>query len=48
MFEMVWGWVDAPIFWGSVGLLVGWNFLPQPAVVKKAVDWVRAKVTSKG
>lgn len=26
------------------GLIVGWNFLPQPAFVKNAVDKVRAKI----
>ena len=34
----------------SLGLVVGWNFLPQPAFVKSKVDqvvaWVKAKVTS--
>lgn len=40
--------VGEPAFYGSVGLLVGWNVLPQPAVVKewydKAVAWVKSKV----
>lgn len=26
------------LFWFSIGLVVGWNFLPQPEVVKSLVD----------
>ena len=37
------GFLGAPLFWGIVGLLVGWNLLPQPAVVKKAWDFVVSK-----
>lgn len=47
MFGTVIGWVGEPLFWSSVGLIVGWNFLPQPAFVKKTVDWVSAKVKAK-
>ena len=36
------------IFWGSLGLLVGWNVMPQPTFVKayydKAVAYVKAKL----
>lgn len=35
---------------GAVGLIVGWNFLPQPEVVKNAVakagGWVKEKVAT--
>jgi len=34
------------IFWFAVGLVVGWNFLPQPGWVKSAVGWVVDKVKS--
>jgi hypothetical protein len=27
----------------ALGLIVGWNFLPQPAVVKTWVDKIRTK-----
>jgi hypothetical protein len=30
-----------------VGLVVGWNFLPQPAWAKRSVDSVRNKVDGK-
>jgi len=30
-------------FWVSVGLVVGWNFLPQPKWVADAVNWTVAK-----
>ena len=36
----VMGYVGEPVFWSSVGLLVGWNVLPQPAWVKAAWDKV--------
>jgi hypothetical protein len=29
----------------AVGLVIGWNFMPQPAFVKNAVDAVRSKLT---
>lgn len=31
-------------FYGGIGLLVGWNVLPQPAVVKKYYDLAKAKL----
>lgn len=40
--------VGAVIVYGGIGLLVGWNVLPQPAIVKaqwdKAVAFVKAKL----
>ena len=36
-------WVGEAAFWGSAGLLVGWNVLPQPAFVKAGWTWVAAK-----
>jgi len=46
------GWLieqlGAAIVYGGVGLLIGWNVLPQPAFVKaqwdKAVAFVKAKL----
>lgn len=29
----------------AAGLIVGWNFLPQPAAVKAQVDKIRAKLS---
>jgi len=31
----------------GVGLIVGWNFLPQPAIVADKVALIRAKLTGK-
>ena len=40
--------VGAAVVYGGAGLLIGWNVLPQPAVVKenydKAVAYVKAKL----
>jgi hypothetical protein len=40
--------LSAAVFYGGVGLLVGWNALPQPAFVKaqydKAAAYVKAKL----
>lgn len=30
----------------SIGLFLGWNFLPQPAIVKRFYDRIRAKFGS--
>jgi hypothetical protein len=35
------------ILGAAVGLVVGWNFLPQPSWVKRSVDSVRTKVDGK-
>ena len=32
------------IFGICIGLIVGWNLLPQPAVVKRAYDWAYRKL----
>jgi len=32
------------LFWIAVGLLVGWNLLPQPKWVRSAICWVINKV----
>lgn len=32
------------LFWISVGLIIGWNALPQPAFVKAAYDKALAKI----
>jgi hypothetical protein len=39
--------LGAAIVYGGVGLLVGWNVLPQPAFVKATYDKVIAYVKSK-
>lgn len=40
-------WIVEGAVWLSVGLLIGWNVLPQPEVVReyydKAVAWVKAQ-----
>ena len=38
--------MGAIIFWFVVGLLVGWNLLPQPVWVKTAWDKVLTKAKS--
>ena len=49
--EMVIGWLfeqlTAAGVYGGIGLLVGWNVLPQPAVVKKYYDKAVAYAKSK-
>lgn len=49
--EALLGWfieqLSAAGFYGSVGLLVGWNVLPQPVFVKKYYDKLVAYVKSK-
>jgi hypothetical protein len=36
MLEAVWNIVTSPFAWGFVsGLVIGWNFLPQPSWVAK-------------
>ncbi len=39
--------LGAFVVYGGLGLIVGWNVLPQPAIVKssydKVVAWVKAK-----
>jgi len=35
-------------FWLIVGLLVGWNVLPQPAWVSSSIAWVKNKVKGDG
>lgn len=38
MLEAVWGVITSPFAWGFVaGLVVGWNFLSQPAWVAKLI-----------
>jgi len=32
--------VGDPIFFTSLGMLIGWNAFQQPAWVKKTVNWV--------
>jgi hypothetical protein len=32
-------------FWLIVGLLVGWNLVPQPKWVSNLLSWVKNKVT---
>ena len=32
------------IIWFLIGLVVGWNFLPQPGFVRNAVEAVIAKI----
>ncbi len=32
------------VFWVAVGLLVGWNLLPQPEWVRSTICWVANKV----
>jgi len=39
-------WAGQPLFYLALGLLVGWNVLPQPGWVKKL--WDKAKVKIKG
>lgn len=45
------GWLveqfGALVVYGGIGLLVGWNVLPQPAVVKKYYDKAAAYVKAK-
>jgi len=49
--EMVIGWLfdqlGAALFYGLPALLIGWNVLPQPAIVKKYYDKAVAYVKSK-
>lgn len=39
--------VGAALVYGGIGLLVGWNVLPQPAIVKKYYDKVITAVKTK-
>jgi len=39
-------WAGEPLFYSTLGLLVGWNVLAQPAWVKSLYDGVRAKIRS--
>jgi hypothetical protein len=39
--------LGAAIVYGGIGLLVGWNVLPQPAWVKKMYDSAVAAVKAK-
>jgi len=32
-------------FWLVVGLLVGWNVLPQPKWVSNTITWIKNKIT---
>ena len=32
-------------FWLIVGLLVGWNLVPQPKWISNLLSWVKNKVT---
>lgn len=47
--DMVIGWIVEQIgyagLYGGVGLLVGWNVLPQPAFVKGLWDKAKAKIS---
>lgn len=36
-----------PVFYTIVGLLIGWNVIPQPAMIKAGYDKVVAYVNSK-
>lgn len=46
----VMNWVGEPLFWGGIGMLIGWNVMPQPKWVAsaygKAMSWVKSKVSS--